>query len=107
MSRYLLILLIPLAIAIVLASGAAPVVAHSPVTEPSAPAEPFPEWLEQFRADARARGISRVTIEDALSDVEPIPRVIELDRRQPEFSLTFREYLSQVAFRRSYRQGQE
>ncbi len=96
MSRYLLILLIPLAIATVLASGAPPVLAHSPVTEPSAPAEPFPEWLEQFRADARVRGISRVTIEDALSDVEPIPRVVELDRRQPECSLTFREYLSRV-----------
>ncbi|MEN8196770.1 MAG: lytic murein transglycosylase [Pseudomonadota bacterium] len=97
MSRYLLILLTSLAITTVLASGVASVRAHSPVTEPSAPAEPFPEWLEQFRADARARGISRVTIEDALSDVEPLPRVIELDRHQPEFSLTFREYLSQVA----------
>jgi membrane-bound lytic murein transglycosylase B len=88
--------LIPLAIATVLACGASPVRAHSPVTELSAPAEPFPEWLEQFKVDARAKGISRVTIEDALSDVEPIPRVVELDRQQPEFSLTFREYLSQV-----------
>jgi membrane-bound lytic murein transglycosylase B len=96
MSRYLLIPLIPLAIATVLASGAVPVRAHSPVTEPFAPAEPFPEWLEQFRADAGARGISRATLNEALTDIEPIPRVVELDRKQPEFSLTFREYLSQV-----------
>lgn len=96
MSRYLLIPLTLLAVATVLAGGAASVRAHSPVTEPAAPAEPFPEWLEQFRADALARGISRVTIEDALSDVEPIPRVVELDRKQPEFSMTFREYLSRV-----------
>jgi membrane-bound lytic murein transglycosylase B len=96
MSRYLLILLTPLAISIVFAGGSAPVLAHSPVTEPSAPAEPFPDWLEQFKADARARGISRATLDDALTDIEPIPRVIELDRRQPEFTLTFREYLSRV-----------
>lgn len=96
MSRYLLIPMIPLAIATVLASGAAPARAHSPVVEPSAPAEPFPEWLEQFRAEASARGISPATLEEALADIEPIPRVIELDRRQPEFTLTFRQYLSQV-----------
>jgi membrane-bound lytic murein transglycosylase B len=96
MSRYLLIPLIPLVVVAVLASGAASVRAHSPVAEPSAPAEPLPQWLEQFRADAQARGISPATLEDALTDIELIPRVIELDRKQPEFSLTFREYLSKV-----------
>lgn len=96
MFRYLLMLLTPLAIALVLASGASPVRAHSPEVEPAIPAEPFPEWLEQVRLDALAKGISRTTVDEALADVEPIPRVIELDRRQPEFSLTFREYLDQV-----------
>ena len=96
MFRYLLMLLTPLAIASVLASGAAPVRAQSLQTEPAMPAEPFPDWLEQVRADALAKGISRATVDEALTDIEPIPRVIELDRSQPEFSLTFQEYLSQV-----------
>lgn len=85
-----------LAIAGVLACGASPVHAHSPIKATSAPAQPFVEWLDQFKVDARARGISPATIEDALADIEPIPRVIELDRIQPEFTLTFRQYLSNV-----------
>lgn len=97
MSRYLLTLLRPLAIAIAMVCGAAPGSAHSPIQEPYAePEQPFVEWLEQFKLDARAQGISGATVEDALSDIEPIPRVIELDRSQPEFTLTFREYLSSV-----------
>jgi len=92
----MLTLLSTLAIAIVLASGPGSVRAHSPVTEPSAPAEPFPDWLEQLKADARARGISSETLAEALTDIEPIPRVIELDRNQPEFTLTFRKYLTGV-----------
>ena len=35
-------------------------------------------------------------LEAALGDVEPLERVIELDRSQPEFTLTFDEYLARV-----------
>ncbi|MEK7245145.1 MAG: lytic murein transglycosylase [Pseudomonadota bacterium] len=57
---------------------------------------PFAEWLQGLRADARAAGIRDSTFERALAGIEPIPRVIELDRRQPEFTLTFREYMEKV-----------
>ncbi len=57
---------------------------------------PFAEWLEGLRADARLAGIRDATFDRALAGVEPIPRVIELDRRQPEFTLTFREYMDRV-----------
>ena len=57
---------------------------------------PFAEWLQGLRADARAAGIGDRTLERALAGIEPIPRVIELDRRQPEFTLTFREYMDRV-----------
>jgi len=38
-------------------------------------------------------GISPATIETALAGLEPIPRVLELDRRQPEFTQTFWQYI--------------
>jgi membrane-bound lytic murein transglycosylase B len=56
-------------------------------------AEDFPAWLEGLRQEARAKGISEATLHEALDNLEPIPRVIELDRKQPEFMQTFWRYL--------------
>lgn len=96
MARHPLIFLQPLFIITMTVWGAGYVYAHSPTEQVAAPHEPFQVWLEEFKKDARANGISRTTVENTLEGVEPIPRVIELDRRQPEFTLTFREYLSKV-----------
>lgn len=60
-------------------------------------AEPFGSWLENLRTEALGSGISEVTLDAALEGVEPILRVIELDRRQPEGSMTFDVYLERVA----------
>jgi membrane-bound lytic murein transglycosylase B len=62
----------------------------------AAQAEPFEDWLAQFRREAAAEGISAATLDEALDGVQPIPRVIELDRRQPEGRLTFRDYNQRV-----------
>jgi membrane-bound lytic murein transglycosylase B len=43
-----------------------------------------------------AKGISQATLEAALAGVQPIPKVIELDRRQPENTITFRQYITGV-----------
>lgn len=64
-------------------------------------AEPAPEvsfgaWLVDFRAEAARKGISPATLDAALIGLKPIPRVIELDRRQPEFTWTFREYMTKM-----------
>jgi len=56
----------------------------------------FSTWLEALRVEARQRGIRPETLEAALAGVQPLPRVIELDRRQPEFTLTLEEYLKRV-----------
>lgn len=58
--------------------------------------QPFETWLEGVRAEARQKGISEATVQAALADIQPIPRVIELDRQQPEFTLTFQQYLDRV-----------
>ncbi len=57
----------------------------------------FAAWLEGVRAEALTRGISAGTLDAAFAGAAPIPRVIELDRQQPEFTLSFGEYLDRVA----------
>ena len=44
----------------------------------------FPLWLDAFAVEARERGISQSTLDASLANVERIPAVIELDRRQPK-----------------------
>lgn len=53
----------------------------------------FPAWLAEFQKEAREQGISQATLDAALKDIQPIPRVLELDQRQPEFVDTFWNYL--------------
>lgn len=56
--------------------------------------QPFADWLNDLRQEALQQGISEATINLAFSAVEePIPRVLELDRSQPEFVQTFSGYM--------------
>ncbi|MDP7548639.1 MAG: lytic murein transglycosylase [Alphaproteobacteria bacterium] len=59
-------------------------------------AQEFQTWLQALRAEALERGIKASTLDSALTGVALIPRVIELDRRQPEFTLTFTQYRDRV-----------
>ncbi len=68
---------------------------QEPDSENSLPA--FETWLAEFKQEAIAQGISEVTVNDALTDVKLIKRVIKFDRNQPEFKLTFQQYLDRVA----------
>lgn len=54
---------------------------------------PFPIWLQEVREEALAKGISPATVQAALSDVPPVPRILERDRTQAEFTETLREYV--------------
>jgi membrane-bound lytic murein transglycosylase B len=56
----------------------------------------FTTWLAALRKEASHRGIPQKTLDTALKDLKPIPKVIELDRNQPEAKLTFDQYLSRV-----------
>jgi membrane-bound lytic murein transglycosylase B len=54
----------------------------------------FEEWLLDLRAEAMSRGITRETLDTSFASVEAlIPRVLELDRSQPEFVQTFSGYM--------------
>ena len=49
-----------------------------------------------MRRDAAAQGIRASTIDAALRNAQFLPQVIELDRKQPERTMTFGEYLDKV-----------
>jgi lytic murein transglycosylase len=60
---------------------------------PSARAASFDDWVFSFKQDAMARGVSANTLDQAFAGVTMVPRVLELDRKQPEFLQTFWRYL--------------
>ncbi len=65
-----------------------------------APKEEFNVWLANLKKEALDKGITESTFDAALANAQPIPRIIELDRSQPEFTLTFREYLTRTVPKR-------
>lgn len=80
------------------ASSAAP--AGSPaagtVSEAATPAmvkQDFAAWVADFRQQARADGVDAGTLAAAFDSVSYLPRVIELDRSQPEFTRQVWDYL--------------
>lgn len=56
----------------------------------------YSRWLEGFKKEAAANGVSRSTIRAALSDVPFDPRIIKLDRRQSFFSQNFLQFSSRL-----------
>jgi membrane-bound lytic murein transglycosylase B len=52
----------------------------------------FEAFLEGVRAEARRNGVSQAVLSRALSGIRPNDRVLELDRRQPEFTQTWEQY---------------
>ncbi|MEQ8357231.1 MAG: lytic murein transglycosylase [Kiloniellaceae bacterium] len=61
----------------------------------TAPATPmdFDSWLVGLKQEAIGRGIRAETVNSALAGLEPLPEVIERDRSQREFTLTFTRYM--------------
>src|SRR5262249_17693609 len=53
----------------------------------------FATWLQDLRTEALTLGIRAKTLDAALTGLQPLPRVIELDRKQPEETLTYAQYL--------------
>ena len=62
----------------------------------AAPERGFAAWLQDLRAEAMTLGIGAQTLDAALTGLQPLPRVIELDRKQPEETLTYAQYLERT-----------
>jgi membrane-bound lytic murein transglycosylase B len=52
----------------------------------------FSNFLAGLRAEARRAGIAPVTLDRAFAGVQPNQKVLERDRHQPEFTMTFAQY---------------
>jgi membrane-bound lytic murein transglycosylase B len=71
--------------------------ALAPALARAQPADPrFSGWLAGLRAEALRAGVDQGTLDRAFSNVELIPRVMELAHHQPEFKMSFDEYLAVV-----------
>ena len=65
----------------------------------------FETWLKDFKKEAISKGISESIVNTAMNDVKPIARIIELDRKQPEGTMTFEKYQKRVITNARIQQG--
>lgn len=84
------------------------------VTQPAVAAEEFTytqeafdAWLAKTKKAAIAQGISKKTVDDALEGIEPIKKIVALDRKQPEGKMTHAEYLEKVISQRRIDKGRK
>ncbi len=68
---------------------------------------PFGAWVQQFKAEAVAQGISPQLLEQAFAGVTPDERIIVLDRKQPEGTMTLSQYLTRVVADARIREGRK
>jgi membrane-bound lytic murein transglycosylase B len=73
--------------------------------EPASAPPGFAAWLVALRAEAQARGISERTLDAALTGIDVLPRVLALDRRQPESRLPYAVYVRRTVTPARVREG--
>jgi len=89
---------------------ASPVDGVSQALAPSAEldhSQKFSRWVAGFSADAGRAGIDPATLHSAFDKVRFLPRVIELDRAQPEFTRTVGDYLGNAVSMQRIARGQD
>lgn len=58
--------------------------------------KPLKQWVQEVKQEAVSAGISARTVEAALKGFTPNPKIIRLDRKQPEGTLSFAQYMERV-----------
>jgi membrane-bound lytic murein transglycosylase B len=72
------------------------------------PTQDFATFMAELRSEAASRGVSAATIDAAFAQAPaPLPRVIELDRSQPEFVQTFSGYMKNALSATRIARGQQ
>ncbi len=56
--------------------------------------KPFGEWLQDLKAEALSKGISQPIVDEAFKNVKFKEKIITLDRKQPEVTQTFQQYMA-------------
>jgi membrane-bound lytic murein transglycosylase B len=54
----------------------------------------FNEWLAFFKKEATRKGISRNAVQAAFENVQLVDKVVQFDRKQKEYSLSFINYMN-------------
>jgi membrane-bound lytic murein transglycosylase B len=70
-------------------------------------ADSFAAFLAGVRRDARRAGIPDATLDRAFAGIHVNQRVIELDRKQPEFTLTWAQYRARIVSDARIAKGRE
>ena len=65
----------------------------------------FPAFVQGVQNEARRMGISPATLDRAFANVRPNDRVLELDRKQPEFTLTWAQYRARIITEKRMTEG--
>lgn len=73
------------------------IIVFTVLSSPSHAAEDFQSWIAGVKSEAVSKGISADIVNSAMASAKaPIPRIIELDRKQPEGKMTFAKYKKRV-----------
>jgi len=67
----------------------------------------FARWVAEFSTIARAAGIDEATLHIAFDNVRFVPRIIELDQAQPEFTRAVWDYLDNALSTQRIARGQD
>ncbi|RED51080.1 lytic murein transglycosylase [Aestuariispira insulae] len=67
----------------------------------------FEDWVSRFKSEAIKAGISQATLDRAFKDLKPVPKVLEYDRKQPEFTRTLWVYLNNGVSEARIKRGRE
>lgn len=64
-------------------------------------------WVAELKTQAQAKGISKDLLDRAFADITPDEEVIELDRKQPEGTKTFLQYMHDTLPASRIKKGRE
>jgi membrane-bound lytic murein transglycosylase B len=95
-------------LALVLAIGLVPPAYAPPaMAQPSVGQGDFGRFVEALWPDARARGVSRATFEEAFQGVTPDPKIVALTTKQSEFVRPIWEYINGAISAQRLERGRE
>lgn len=70
-------------------------------------AQDFAAWLKEIKKQAISKGVSEATVDNALRNVKLVGKTIELDRNQPEKTITLDGYLRNTISQARIRKGKK
>src|SRR3954468_11150941 len=75
-----------------LSGAASPALCTRALTQSAA--QPFPQWVESFKAKALAKGITEATYSRVMGNLKPDNSVFKEIRSQPEFNQQLWQYIN-------------